>query len=130
MANAKEKTISLLGSATVDLQTGDSKSTVYTVPPGKKAIITHVIIRNPTASLNAGTDYDIGSTASADTWRQTISLTSLTASTDYIVIPSIAATPVKYTCEVAAAAFGILQITGATLDAQATMDVFGYEVDA
>jgi len=130
MANLKEVGISLLGSATVDLQNGDSKTVAYTVPPGKKAIITHVVIRNPTASLDGGTDFDIGSGASADTWRQTVSLTTLTATTDYIVIPSIAATPVKYTCEVAGAAFGILEITGATADAQATMDVFGYEVDA
>lgn len=130
MANAKEKAIVLLGSATVDLQTGDAKSTAYTVPLGKKAIITHVVIRNPTASLAAGTDYDIGSGGACDTWRQTIDLSSLTAATDYIVIPSISATPVKYTCEIAAATFGILQITGATLDAQATMDVFGYEMDA
>ncbi|MCK4815319.1 hypothetical protein KA005_06080, partial [bacterium] len=64
MSNLKEIGISLLGSATVDLQTGDSKSIAYTVPTGKKAIITHVIIRNPTASLDAGTDYDIGSGAS------------------------------------------------------------------
>ena len=130
MSNLKEIGISLLGSATVDLQNGDSKTVAYTVPPGKKAIITHVVIRNPTASLDGGTDFDFGSGANADTWRQTVSLTTLTASTDYIVIPSIAATPVKYTCEVAAAAFGVLEITGATADAQATMDVFGYEVDA
>ena len=130
MANLKEIVICLLGSATVDLQNADSKTVAYTVPPGKKAIITHVIIRNPTASLDAGTDFDIGSGANADTWRQTVSLTTLTAATDYIVIPSISATPVKYTCEIAAAAFGIKPITGATADAQATMDVFGYEVDA
>ena len=127
--NAKEKVIGLLGSATVDLQAGDGKSDVYTVPIGKKAIIDHVVIRNPTASLADCTDVDFGSGANADTWRQTISLTTLTATTDYIVIPSIAATPVKYTCEVAAAVFGVKVITGATLDAQATMEVWGHEVD-
>jgi hypothetical protein len=123
MANAKEKTISLLASATVDLQNGDSKTTVYTVPTGATAVITHVIIRSPTASLAGGTDFDIGSGASADTWLQTNNLSTLTATTDYIVITSL----VKYTLEAAAAAFGILPITGATADAQATMDVFGYE---
>lgn len=127
MANAKDKVISLLGSATVDLQNGDSKTTAYTVPTGKTAIITHVVIRSPSGSLADGTDFDIGSGALADTWRQTISLTTMTAATDYIVIPSIAATPVKYTMEVAAAAFGILPNTGATADVTATMDVFGYE---
>lgn len=127
MAALKEIAIALLGSATVDLQNGDSKTTVYTVPTGKTAIIDHVVIRSPTASLADGVDFDIGSGANADTWRQAISLTSLTATTDYIVIPSIAATPVKYTMEVAAAAFGIKPITGATADAQATMEVWGHE---
>ena len=130
MAKAKEKTICMLASGSIDTKAGDSKSTVYTVPPGKKAVITHVVIRNPSASLAGGSDFDIGSTANADTWRQAITLVSLTATTDYIVIPSIAAIPVKYTLEVAAAAFGIKPITGATLDSTATMEVFGYEMDA
>ena len=130
MSNLKEIGISLLGSATVDLQAGDGKSTAYTVPIGKKAVITHVVIRNPTASLAGGSDFDIGSGAACDTWRQTQTLVSMTATTDYMVIPAVAATPTKYTCEVAAATFGILPITGATLNAQATMDVFGYEMDA
>jgi len=120
----------MLATGTVHLKDGDGKSTVYTVPTGKKAVITHVVIRNPTASLADGVDFDIGSGAVCDTWRQAVSLTSLTATTDYIVIPNIAATPVKYTIEAAAAAFGIIPITGATLDADATMEVFGYEVDA
>jgi len=130
MSALNENAITLLGSATVNLKNGDAKSTAYTVPTGKIAIITHVVIHSPTASLANGTDFDIGSGANADTWRQTISLTTLTASTDYIVIPSIAATPVKYTMEVAAAAFGIKPITGATADADATMAVFGFLIDA
>ena len=129
MSALNENAIALLGSATVDLQDADGKSTAYTIPAGKKAIITHVIIHSPTASLADGVDFDIGSGANADTWRQTISLTSMTTvTTDYMVIPSIAATPVKYTLEAAAAAFGIKPITGATADAQATMDVFGFLV--
>lgn len=130
MAALKEIAITMLATATIDTQNGDSKTTVYTVPTGKKAVITHVVIRNPSASLTGGTDFDIGSGANADTWRQTISLTSMTATTDYMVIPSIAATPVKYTIEAAAAAFGIKPITGATGDTTATMEVFGYEMDA
>ncbi len=122
-----EKAIALLDSKLVDLQNGDSKSIVYTVPAGKRALITHVIIHGPTASLAGGTDFDIGSGGSATTWRQTVDLSSLTTvTTDYIVIPSIAATPVKYTLEPSAAEFGIIPVTGATADAQATMAVFGY----
>lgn len=126
MADVKEKVISLLGTAAISTQNGDGKTTVYTVPTAKTAVITHVVIRSPSASLTGGTDFDIGSGANADTWRQTIDLSSMTATTDYMVIPAIAATPVKYTLEAAAAAFGIKPITGATGDTTATMDVFGY----
>lgn len=127
MSALNENAITLLGSAVVDTQNGDSKTAVYTVPTGKSAIITHVVIHSPSGTLAGGTDFDIGSGANADTWRQTISLASMTATTDYMVIPSIAATPVKYTLE-AAAAFGILPVTGATGDTTATMAVFGYLV--
>ena len=48
----------------------------------------------------------------------------MTASTDYMVIRGADAT--KYTLEAGAGAFGIKPITGATADATATMDVFGY----
>ena len=128
MSALNENAITLLGSATIDTQNGDAKTTVYTVPAGKSAIITHVVIHSPSGSLADGVDFDIGSGANADTWRQTISLTTMTATTDYMVIPSISATPVKYTLEVAGAAFGIKPITGATADTTATMSVFGYLV--
>jgi hypothetical protein len=123
MADLKEKAVGLLGSAVVDMQNGDGKTTVYTVPTGKTAVIVAVVIRSPSGSLAGGTDFDIGSGASADTWLQTNDLSAMTATTDYKVIMS----STKYTLEAAAAAFGILPITGATADVTATMDVFGYE---
>ena len=126
MSALRENAITLLGSAVVDLQNGDGKTVAFQVPVGKTMVVTHVVIRSPSGSLAGGTDFDIGSGANADTWRQTIDLSSLTAVTDYIVIPSIAAVPVKYTLEVAEAEFGILPITGATADVTATMDLFGY----
>ena len=126
MAELKENAFALLASATVDLQNGDSKTTVYTVPVGKKMLPFVVIIREPTASLAGGTDFDLGSGANADTWIQTNDLSAMTAATDYKIITALA----KFTIEVAGAEFGIKPITGATLDAQATMDVFGYLLDA
>jgi len=123
MSRAKEKVLSILATATVDLQNGDSKTTVYTVPTGKSAIITHVVIHSPDASLAGGSDFDIGSGGSATSWLQTNDLSSMTATTDYIVLTSTT----KYTVETAANAFGILPITGATADATATMTVMGYE---
>lgn len=120
-------TIQRLGSAGILTKDGDPKTTVYTVPAGKTAIIVQVIIRGPTVSLAGGSDFDIGSGVNATSWRQTINLSSMTATTDYMVIPNISSTPVKYTMEAAGATFGIKPVTGATLDGSATMDVYGYE---
>lgn len=115
-----------LGHATVDLQDSDAKTTVYTVPTGKEAMIMAVLIHSPTASLAGGTDFDIGSGASANTWLLNVDLSGMTASTDYRFL----FTTGIFTIEAAAAAFGIIPVTGATADAQATMVVFGMEVDA
>lgn len=123
MSRLNENAITLLASASVDLQNADSKTTVYTVPTGKTMVVTTVVIRSPSGSLAGGTDFDIGSGANADTWKQTNDLSSMTATTDYMVITS---ENTKYTLEAAAAAFGIKPITGATADVTATMDVFGY----
>jgi len=123
LSRLNENAITLLASASVDLQNADSKTTVYTVPTGKTMVVTTVVIRSPSGSLAGGTDFDIGSGANADTWKQTNDLSSMTATTDYMVITS---ENTKYTLEAAAAAFGIKPITGATADVTATMDVFGY----
>jgi len=124
MANLKEKGISLLNSqASVDMKTA-GKTTLYTVPAGKTAIITHVVVRTPSATLIGGSDYDFGTGANCDTWKQTVSLVSLTtATTDYIVIDQ---ENTKYTVAAASGTFGVKVITGATDAATATIDVFGY----
>jgi len=127
MADAKQKTVALLDSATVHLQAGDPKSIVYTVPPGKKGVPLYVVIRNPTLSLADGTDFDIGDGAGADTWVTATDLSALTASTDCKVIPAPTA---KFTIYDAGDEFGIIPVTGATADADAIMDVFGYEYEA
>ena len=128
MANLKEIGIVLLATGTVDLQNGDPKTTIYTVPPGKKAIVTHVVIKEPTASLAGGTDFNLGDGAGADTWKETINLAAMTGTNDYVVIDSNNA--ILGAVFDAGDAFGIISETGATLDAQAEMDVFGYEYDA
>ncbi len=118
--------ISYLGHATVDLQNGDSKSTVYTVPTGKKAYIFAVVIDTPTASLAGGTDFDIGSGASADSWMDNIDLSQMVNSTDYRFLFSMS----RYTIETAGKVIGIIPVIGATANAQAVMTVFGMEIDA
>jgi len=124
----KNSSLSLLASVSgADLQNGDGKTTLYTVPPGKKAVITQCVVRNPTASLAGGTDFDFGDGANADTWKNTVNLSTMTATTDFMVVDGSNA---KYTVFDAGDAFGVKPVTGATADAEATIDVFGYEFAA
>ena len=120
-----ENAISRLSTTTgVDMKTVQ-KNDLYTVPTGKTAYVTHVVIREPSATLAGGTDYDLGTGAAADTWRQSINLSSMTtASTDYMVISGADVT--KYTDNAAAAVFGIKPITGSTGAATAVIDIFGF----
>ena len=132
MANAKNYVISLLGVATAGMQAGDTKTTVYTVPVGKIAIIDHVVVRSPSASLNAtGTgSFDFGSGATCTTFRQNVDLDTMTATTDFMIIRGADVT--KYTHEVAGNTFGILPdaANGAVADVTATIEVWGHEFDA
>ena len=120
-----ELSIALLQTTTgVDMKTVQ-KNTLYTVPTGKTAYVVFVVIRETSASLTGGTDYDLGTGAAADTWRQTVDLSSMTTSgTDYMVISGADVT--KYTDNAAAAVFGIKPITGSTGAATAVIDVFGF----
>ncbi len=108
----------------VDMKTAQ-KNTLYTVPTGKTAYVVFVVIREPSASMAGGTDYDFGTGANADTWRQTVNLSSMTTSgTDYMVISGADVT--KYTDNAAAAVFGIKVIAGTSVACTATIDVFGF----
>ena len=120
----KEKAIALLSStSSVDMKTVQ-KNTLYTVPAGKVAYVTHVLIRDPSASMAGGTDYDLGTGANADTWKQTVDLSDATVSgTDSILITASGTT--AYSESAAASVFGIKPITGTTSACTATIDVFG-----
>ena len=108
----------------VDMKTVQ-KNTLYTVPTGKTAYVTSVVIRETSASLSGGTDYDLGTGANADTWVQTNDLSSMTATgTEYMEIRGAANT--KYTDNAAGAVFGIKVITGSTVACTATVDIFGF----
>jgi len=128
MSRMQENALTRLGTQTgVDMKTA-AKTTVYTVPPGKVAIISHIVIRNPSASMAGGTDYDFGSGANADTWKQTVNLSSLTTlNTDSIVLDG---NNTKFAEEAAAAAIGVKVITGSSAACTATIDIFGFEFDA
>ncbi len=119
MAAAKEKTIALLGSATVGMQTVDGAQTIFTVPVGKVARITHVVVRDPTGSVAGGTDFDFTN------WLQTVDLSGMTGgATNYRILH--AADNTSYVETGSAVAFQITPSTGATADINATIDVFGY----
>ncbi len=120
-----ENSIGLLSTTTgVDMKTAQ-KNTLYTVPTGKTAYVVFVVITEPSASMAGGTDYDFGTGANADTWRQTVNLSSMTTlGTDYMVISGADVT--KYTDNVAAAVFGVKVITGTTAACTATISVFGF----
>ncbi len=108
----------------VDMKTV-ALNTLYTIPTGKTAYIFAVCIREPSASMAGGTDYDIGTGANADTWRQTNDLSSMTTlGTDYMFITGADVT--KYTDNAAAAVFSIKVITGTTAACTASIDVFGF----
>jgi len=116
-------TIVKIASVSAGMQTGDGKTDLYTVPTSYKFIPTHVVVRNPSASLAGGTDFDFGDGANADTWKNTVDLSSLTATTDCIVITFDS----KFTIYDAADVFGIMPVTGASASgATATIEVFGY----
>ena len=125
MSYANENVLTKLVTVSgVDMKTAQ-KNTLYTVPTGKTAYVVFVVIREPSASMAGGTDYDFGTGANADTWRQTVDLSSMTTlATDYMVITGADVT--KYTDNAAAAVFGIKVITGTTAACTATIDVFGF----
>ena len=102
----------------VNMQTVGGARTLYTVPTGKVARISHVVVRDISATLAGGTDFDFTQ------WRQTVDLSGMTtANTDYMVING---NDTKYTELAAAATFQITPSTGSTGAATATIDVFGY----
>ena len=124
----REKSICLLASVSgVGVQDTDPKVILYTIPVGKKCIITHVVVRQATASLADGVDFNFGEGAGADTWKETVDLSGLNDATKYYVVTDDDVVNVIFN---AGEEFGIISETGATADAEVTIDVFGYLYDA
>jgi hypothetical protein len=119
--------VKLADNKVADLQDADPKTNLFTVPAGKKAIVTMVIVRNATDDLADGVDFDFGDGANADTWKQAVDLSGMSGTTEYHVIRN---DDTEITVFDAGDVFGVKPVTGATADAQATIDVFGYIFDA
>ena len=120
MPALRDKGIALLGSASgINMQTAGGAQTIFTTPLGKVTRITHIVIRDVSATLAGGTDYDFTS------WRQSVDLSGMTtANTQYRVIQATDNT--DFTELAAGTAFQITPSTGSSGAATATIDVFGY----
>jgi len=122
LAALRENAIALLISVpAVDMSTG-TKEDLYTVPTGKKCIVTHVVVRSASGAL--GADNDFGDGAAANTWLQTVNLSTVGANEYYVIESNNTA----YTIFDAGDVFGVLPIAGTA--ETATIDVFGYLFDA
>ena len=110
--------------AAVDLNTASAKTTLYTVPSDHIAVISHVLILSPSASLAGCVDVDFGSEATCTTWMQNVDLSGMTATSDYRMLVSMGI----FTIETAADTFGIYVNIASTGAATARMIVFGMEV--
>jgi len=122
MTALKEVALTMMVSVpAVDMQTV-AKTTLYTVPVGKTFYPSHIMIRNPSASLAGGIDYDFGTGVDADTWLQAVDLSDMTTPTTDYKIVTLSAKSAR--CE-SGSEFGIKPITGSTVPATATIDVFG-----
>lgn len=109
--------VALLASTQIDMQTVQS-NTIYTTRAGVKTYVNYVLVRDPSDSLAGGTDYDITN------FRQTVNLSSLTATTDYIFLDGNAT---KYSVISGGTDVELVVNTGSTAAATAYIDVFGYE---
>lgn len=120
MSLLNDKGIALLASkANVNMQNAAGAQTLFTTAIGKTTHIAFVVVRNVSATLAGGTDYDFTS------WRQNADLSGLTSVTNiYRVLFAIDNT--SYTDLAAGTAFQITPSTGSTGAATATIDVFGY----
>lgn len=123
MAYLKENALCRVATVTgVDMKTA-GKTILYTVPSDKTFYPFSIIVREASASLAGGTEYDFGTGANCDTWKQNVDLSTMTtAGTDYWII----AAATKFTDCAASSEFGIKVITGSTAACTATIDVIGF----
>ena len=119
MPRLKDKGITLLGtSAAIDMKTAAS-TTIFTTDANRTTRITHVVVRDASATLAGGTSYSITN------FRQAFSLTTMTAGAAiYRVIQATDNT--DYTETAGNVAIQLTVTTGSTGSATAIIDVFGY----
>ena len=129
MAELKENSICRLNTvSSIDMKTAGA-TTLFNVPSGKTAVITHIVIRGPSASLSGGTDYNFGgNSADFNDFRDAVDLSGITGgSTVFTIVTQHAGGDiVSSTMQSAGDAFKINVVTGSTAACTATIDTFGY----
>lgn len=129
MAELNENSICRLNTvSSVDMKTAGA-TTLFNVPSGKSAVITHIVIRALSASLSSGTDYNFGGNSSDyNDFKDAVNLSGITGgSTVYtIVTQHQGGSIVSSVLQSAGDAFKINVITGSSAACTATIDTYGY----
>lgn len=136
MADLKELAIARLSRTTgIDMNAdAPTLNALYTVPPGKKAIIDCVIIHSNDADLTGMNDVDFGAgaTATSPGWlNNETGIVDMTAANDWMILRSDSDEYTMIDGDDATAAnrtFSMYVVSGSTGAATATVDVFGYLV--
>lgn len=88
MALASKNVLTVLSTTNIDLNlAAPTTNNLYVVPADLVCVVTHLIFREPSSTLAAATDLDLGSsgTAADQLWNG-ITLTTMTATSDYTVL--------------------------------------------
>ena len=140
MSDQKENGTTLLSTnalVAVGTAANGTKAILYTVPAGKRCIVTHVIIRDPSGTLAGCNNVDFGTGVACATenfLNAEAGIVDVTATDDYMTLVAVSDDYKIIDGDAAAAVdreFGIQIIAGATAAAAtATIDVFGYLFDS
>jgi hypothetical protein len=130
MADAKEKTIALISSTSVNLnQAQDTEIDLFTVPAGKTLVPVMIIMRAFTAGVSNSV-VTFGETGVAGTVEEFLgdqTLTNVSGTGDFLIIqPVTTATSPKAEFFTAGMKFGMEITTDEGGALTSTVDVFGY----
>ena len=118
MPALEESAITLLSTTTgVDMQAVAS-TPLYVVPAGKTLYVDAVVIRDLSASLAGGTDYDMTN------WQTTMDLSGITVVGSYTKLYTSGGQP--YTPSPGATVINWVVNTGSTAACTATLELYGH----
>jgi len=138
MADIKELCLARLGLAVVADAQSDSptKNVIFTVPPGKRAIVSEVVLYNPTATLAGMNDVDFGggATATSPAWlNNETGIGDMTDVEDYMILRSDSDEFIAIDGDDSVAVdrdFVMYVVSGSTGAAGVTVAVFGFLIDS